>query len=101
MTHLDAAAIKKIALLARLEIKDDEIAVYQRELSAILALVEQVQSTDTSLVEPISHPQVSIQGTRHDVVTAIVNPTQQKALQSISPQTEQGLYVVPQIKDVE
>lgn len=47
--------VKHIALLSRLELKDEEIEVYQQQLSRILEYVEKLNEVDTKDVEPTSH----------------------------------------------
>jgi aspartyl-tRNA(Asn)/glutamyl-tRNA(Gln) amidotransferase subunit C len=48
--------VRKIAALARLELTDDEVDVFSRQLRDILAYAEQVQQIDTTGVPPTSHP---------------------------------------------
>lgn len=43
--------VEKIAKLARLELKDEEKAKFQKQLSAILDYVRQLEEVDTSQVE--------------------------------------------------
>ena len=50
---LTEADIAHVAELARLALTKDELARYTEELSAILNYVDQLQSVDTSGVEPI------------------------------------------------
>lgn len=47
--------VRHIALLSRLELKDEEIEVYQQQLSRILEYVEKLNEVDTKDVEPTSH----------------------------------------------
>lgn len=47
--------VKNIALLARIGLKDDEIAKYQKELSAVLDFFRELETADTDNVEPIGH----------------------------------------------
>lgn len=47
--------VKHIALLSRLELKDEEIEVYQQQLSSIIEYVEKLNEVDTKDVEPTSH----------------------------------------------
>ena len=51
MPHLSAAQVRHIAKLARLEIGDDEVEKYAKELSAILAYIDQLSAVDTSKVQ--------------------------------------------------
>jgi aspartyl-tRNA(Asn)/glutamyl-tRNA(Gln) amidotransferase subunit C len=91
---LDASEIKKIAHLARLGINADDIPEYSRNLSDILAFVEQLNAVDTSGVEPLAHPLEATQRLRADVVTETDN---RDDFQQLAPETESGLYLVPQV----
>ncbi len=48
--------VRKVARLARLEIAEEEIEVFQAQLSAILDYVAQLQRLDTSQIEELAHP---------------------------------------------
>lgn len=48
--------VKKVARLARLELAEEEIEVFQAQLSAILDYVAQLQQLDTSQIEELAHP---------------------------------------------
>ena len=50
--HLTEAEVRHVADLARLELTDDEIALYTEQLSAILDYAESLQQVDTSHVAP-------------------------------------------------
>ena len=91
---LEASEIKKIAHLARLGINADDIPEYSRNLSDILAFVEQLNAVDTSGVEPLAHPLEATQRLRADVVTETDN---RDDFQQLAPETESGLYLVPQV----
>jgi aspartyl-tRNA(Asn)/glutamyl-tRNA(Gln) amidotransferase subunit C len=45
-----------VARLARLELREDEVAMFQEQLSAILDAVGKVRELDLSDVPPTSHP---------------------------------------------
>ena len=85
-----------IAHLARLQIEPDEVPEYARELSSILALVEQMNAADTLNVEPMAHPLDEIQRLRADEVT---ETDQHERFQAIAPQVRDGLYLVPRVID--
>lgn len=61
--------VLKIAQLARLALQPQEIERFQTELSAILNYVEQLNTVDTSQVEPTSQVTGLENRTRPDVVT--------------------------------
>jgi aspartyl-tRNA(Asn)/glutamyl-tRNA(Gln) amidotransferase subunit C len=86
--------ILRIAHLARLEVREDEVAALQQKLGAILALIDRMRSVDTAGVEPMSHAQDLVQRLRDDRVT---EPDQRALFQSIAPQVESGLYLVPKV----
>ena len=91
---LDAAEIKKIAHLARLGINAEDIPEYSRNLSDILAFVEQLNAVDTTGVEPLAHPLEATQRLRADEVTEKDN---RDNFQKVATETESGLYLVPQV----
>jgi aspartyl-tRNA(Asn)/glutamyl-tRNA(Gln) amidotransferase subunit C len=45
-----------VAALARLELREDEVAMFQEQLSAILEAVSKVSELDLSDVPPTAHP---------------------------------------------
>uniref|UniRef100_A0A7C4AIH7 Aspartyl/glutamyl-tRNA(Asn/Gln) amidotransferase subunit C n=1 Tax=Thermodesulfovibrio aggregans TaxID=86166 RepID=A0A7C4AIH7_9BACT len=47
--------VKHIAMLARIELNEDEIELYQEQLSKILDYVEKLNEIDTTEIEPTSH----------------------------------------------
>lgn len=91
---LDSTDIAKIAHLARLQIDDNDVEDYVRNLSAILGFVEQMNDVDTAAVEPMAHPLDAVQRLRQDIVT---ETDQREKFQAIAPQTEAGLYLVPKV----
>ena len=61
---LDAEQVEKIAHLAMLGIDAGDIPEYARNLSDILAFVEQLESVDTASVVPLAHPLDAVQRLR-------------------------------------
>ena len=88
--------IKNIASLAQLDLEDSAVESYAQELSDILAMIHQMQEIDTSVIEPMPHPQDIRLRLRPDKIT---ESDQRKKLQSIAPSTEKGLYLVPKVLD--
>jgi aspartyl-tRNA(Asn)/glutamyl-tRNA(Gln) amidotransferase subunit C len=91
---LSKADVEKIAHLARLAISEQDIPLYGRNLSNILAFVEQMNQVDVSGVPPMAHPLDMAQRLREDVVT---EPNQREHFQTIAPQVDAGLYLVPKV----
>ncbi len=86
--------VEKIAHLARLEIAQADIPEYVRNLGNILDLVEQMNGVDTAGVVPMAHPLDAVQRLRTDEVT---EENQRDRFQSVSPQVENGLFLVPKV----
>ena len=53
---LSGEEVRWVAHLARLELSSNELETMGRQLSSILAYVEQLGSVDTGNVEPLAHP---------------------------------------------
>ena len=67
---LTRAAIESIAQLARLELNEAEIPVYQDNLSRILDFVAELERAATNDVTPMAHPLAGLsQRLRADIVT--------------------------------
>ncbi len=91
---LSSEDIKRIAHLARLKIEEKDIPGYARNLSEILALVEQMNNVNTEGVQPMAHPQNVRQRLRADEVT---EADQRTHFQRNASRTEGGLYLVPKV----
>jgi aspartyl-tRNA(Asn)/glutamyl-tRNA(Gln) amidotransferase subunit C len=91
---LDTGAVARIAHLARLGVEPSESQSYARNLSDILAFVEQLNAVDTAGVEPLAHPMEASQRLRADEVT---ETDQREQFQRIAPRVEAGLYLVPKV----
>ncbi|QOJ20166.1 MAG: Asp-tRNA(Asn)/Glu-tRNA(Gln) amidotransferase subunit GatC [Gammaproteobacteria bacterium] len=91
---LSVSDVKRIADLAYIEIDENEAKETLTHLSGIFNLIESMQAVDTSAVEPMSHAQSVLQRLREDEVT---ETDQRELYQSIAPQVEDGLYLVPQV----
>ena len=88
--------VKKIAHLARLSLSEDDVALFSTQLSHILDLIEQMNRIDTAEIEPLSHPLNVTQRLRPDQITEV---NQRDKFQTIAPQVEAGLYLVPKVID--
>jgi len=86
--------VMRIAHLSRIDIAPDEAQEVLDRLTGIFGLIGEMQAVDTDGVEPMSHAQDVMLRMRDDVVTE----TDQHALfQSIAPQVESDLYLVPKV----
>ncbi|HZW87196.1 MAG TPA: Asp-tRNA(Asn)/Glu-tRNA(Gln) amidotransferase subunit GatC [Gallionella sp.] len=91
LTHQD---VQKVARLARLAMSETEIETARSQLSGIFDLIAEMQAVDTSGIAPMSHAQDLPQRLREDKVT---EANQRELFQSLAPQIEAGLYLVPQV----
>jgi aspartyl-tRNA(Asn)/glutamyl-tRNA(Gln) amidotransferase subunit C len=73
---------------------DTEIEAARTQLSGIFELIAEMQAVDTTGIAPMSHAQDLSQRLREDIVT---ETNQRELFQSIAPQVEAGLYLVPQV----
>jgi aspartyl-tRNA(Asn)/glutamyl-tRNA(Gln) amidotransferase subunit C len=89
---LDKSEVEKIAHLARLHVSETESAEVANRITDILTLIDQMQSVDTEFVEPLAHPLDLVQRLRLDKVT---ETDQRDKLQSLAPDTQDGLFLVP------
>jgi aspartyl-tRNA(Asn)/glutamyl-tRNA(Gln) amidotransferase subunit C len=86
--------VKRIAHLARIEVSEVEARATQNQLNDILGLIEEMQAVDTDGVEPMSHAQDLSLRLREDKVS---ERDQHALFQSVAPQVEGGLYLVPKV----
>ncbi|WP_328189474.1 Asp-tRNA(Asn)/Glu-tRNA(Gln) amidotransferase subunit GatC [Marinobacter sp. OP 3.4] len=86
--------IEKVAVLARIQVDDEQVSALEKDLGNILDLVDQLSAADTESVEPLAHPLDAVQKLRPDEVT---ETDQRAAFQAIAPATENGLYLVPRV----
>ena len=86
--------VKRVAHLARIEISESDAERVLRDLVNIFGLIEQMQAVDVNGIEPMSHGQDIVLRLREDVVT---ESDQHALFQSVAPQIEADLYLVPKV----
>lgn len=91
---LDRAAVRKIATLARLDVPEDELDGYARELGAILDWVEQLREVDTQGVAPMTGASAKGLPQRPDVVT---DGNCRDKVMANNPVGDPVFYVVPKV----
>lgn len=92
--NIDRKLVQTMADLAKLHLAEEDIGDYMQSMSEILDLVEQMQAVDTTGVEPMAHPLDAVQRLREDQVT---ESDQRDSLQTLAPEVESGLYLVPRV----
>ncbi len=91
---IDAATVKKVARLARIAEPEDKLEPLAKELSAILAWIEQLGEVDTDDVAPMTSAVAASLPMREDVVTEGGDPA--KVLAN-APKSVRGFFVVPKV----
>jgi aspartyl-tRNA(Asn)/glutamyl-tRNA(Gln) amidotransferase subunit C len=91
---VDAATVRRIAHLARIAVKEDEIEHLKGELNAMLAFVEQLSEVNVDGVEPMTSVTPMAMKKRADVVTdgGIADDIVKNA-----PATEDNFFLVPKV----
>jgi aspartyl-tRNA(Asn)/glutamyl-tRNA(Gln) amidotransferase subunit C len=91
---VDAATVRRIAHLARIAVKDDEVSHLQGELNAMLAFIEQLAEVDVEGVEPMTSVTPMQMKKRKDVVDDGGIPD--KVLAN-APAAEDHFFLVPKV----
>jgi aspartyl-tRNA(Asn)/glutamyl-tRNA(Gln) amidotransferase subunit C len=91
---VDEATVRHVARLARIKVSGQEAKSLQRELSAILDWVEQLDEVDTAGVEPMTRVEAMALPQRADAVTDGGIPDQ---IVKNAPLTEDHFFVVPKV----
>jgi aspartyl-tRNA(Asn)/glutamyl-tRNA(Gln) amidotransferase subunit C len=91
---LDKEQVQHIAMLARLNLSDEEYAESVEKLSKIVDFVDQLSAVDTTDVVPMAHPVDAAQRLRPDDVTAT---NDRDHYQQNAPEVVDGLYLVPKV----
>lgn len=86
--------MEKIAELAQLQIPERDFDAVMLNMSRILDLVEEMQSVQTTGVEPMSNPLDATQTLRPDTIS---EKNQRHLYQEIAPDTQDGFYLVPRV----
>jgi aspartyl-tRNA(Asn)/glutamyl-tRNA(Gln) amidotransferase subunit C len=91
---VDAATTRRIAHLARIAVKDEEVAHLAGEINAVLAFVEQLQEVDVERVEPMTSVTPMQMKMRQDVVNdgGIAD-----AIVRNAPASEDHFFLVPKV----
>jgi aspartyl-tRNA(Asn)/glutamyl-tRNA(Gln) amidotransferase subunit C len=91
---VDTAATRRIAHLARIAVKDEEVAHLAGEINAVLAFVEQLQEVNVEGVEPMTSVTPMQMKMRQDVVNdgGIAD-----AIVKNAPASEDHFFLVPKV----
>lgn len=94
--ELTRRTIEAVAALANVELAEDEIALYSKQLQAILSYAEQIQQVDTTDVPPTAHVVTEHPADRADEVRPSLD--RRTALANAPDAAlEAGLFKVPRV----
>lgn len=93
---IDLDQVRKVALLARLELSSEEEQQFTGQLSSILEYVEQLNELDTQTVEPTTRAIELNNITRPDELKQFVG---REDILSNAPDRENDYFKVPKILD--
>ncbi len=91
---LDREVVRRIAVLARLELSAEDEAAFAEQLGHILQYFEKLKELDTEKVEPTAHVVPITEAYRDDVVT---NPAAPEELRANAPERDADFFKVPKI----
>lgn len=94
MMKITREQVEHVAMLARLELTETEIAEYTQQLDSILAYAEILERLDTSAIEPTAHVMEITNVMREDIVQPSMS--QEEVLKN-APDAEDGFFKVPKI----
>ena len=91
---LSRDAVRRIALLARLELSEEDEIAFTEQLDHILQYFEKLKELDTEAVEPTAHVVPVGEAYRDDIVT---NPPAPEELRANAPARDGDFFKVPKI----
>ncbi len=91
---LSREAVNKVALLARLDLTDAELATMTTQLQAIVGYVDSLNELNTDAVAPLSHPVDVNNVFREDVLQP---STDREAMLANAPKRDGECYLVPAV----
>jgi aspartyl-tRNA(Asn)/glutamyl-tRNA(Gln) amidotransferase subunit C len=91
---LSREEVRRIALLARLQLTTEEEVAFAQQLDHILQYFEKLTALDTEGIEPTAHVVEMESAYRDDVVT---NPAAREVLRANAPARDGDFFKVPKI----
>ncbi len=91
---LTVEEVRKIALLARIELNDEEVAKFQKDLSVVLDYVEELKQVNTEGLEIVSQV-TGLQNVQRDDEPVVAENREQ--ITANAPEIKDGYYKVKAI----
>ncbi len=94
LMSIDTNTAKRVANLARIEVKDTQLETLAGELNNVLAMIDQLQEVDIDGVEPMTSVMPMNAPLREDVVSS--GDIQDEILKN-APLAREGFFAVPKV----
>ncbi len=94
MTKISSSDVRKVAQLARLELQEDQIETYTKQIEEILTYVDQLQEIETENIPPTMRAVEVVNAMREDQIE--VNCSREDILNQ-APHREGDFFRVPKI----
>jgi len=91
---IDTDTVRKVAHLARIALREDEVAPLAAELNSILGWVEQLSEVDVAGVEPMTSVTPMALKRRADEVT---DGDRRADILANAPDAREGFFAVPKV----
>ncbi len=91
---IDKETAARVAHLARIRVKDEDLPALAEEFNAILGFIEQLNEVDVEGVEPMTSVTPQRLKRRKDVVT---DGNQQASILANAPDAREGFFAVPKV----
>jgi len=91
---IDTDTVRKVAHLARIAVREDELAPLAAELNGILGWIEQLGEVDVTGVEPMTSVTPMALKRRTDEVT---DGDRQSDILANAPDAREGFFTVPKV----
>jgi aspartyl-tRNA(Asn)/glutamyl-tRNA(Gln) amidotransferase subunit C len=91
---IDTDTVRKVAHLARIAVREDELAPLAAELNTILGWVEQLGEVDVTGIEPMTSVTPMALKRRADLVT---DGNRQADILANAPDAREGFFTVPKV----
>ncbi len=91
---IDTDTVRKVAHLARIAVREDELAPLAAELNSILGWIEQLGEVDVTGIEPMTSVTPMALKRRPDEVTA---GNRQGDILANAPDAREGFFTVPKV----
>ncbi len=86
--------VRRVAHLARIAVEEAEVERALTDLNGIFQLIGEMEAVDVAGIEPMSHAQDVVLRLREDAVS---ERDEHALFQSVAPQVEADLYLVPKV----